>query len=178
MCIHSRPPEEWALRTAGNQVRFRKHLIEIWALGRREGTHRLKKLAFYSEKIIFFSFISLLPMPWTCIPPALWDCVLKRNWHKGSVPHLFFLAVSALHWRAGLGWSSLCTWSLYGLYLLEKFAPLAGYREGLQLRQTWDFILSKIFIGFLSFTLQKGQTDLFPNAWSFLLLFIFQIHFV
>lgn len=60
MCTCARPPEEKAWRTAGNQMRFRKDLIEICALGRRGGRHILKKLAFYSGKFIFFSFIPLL----------------------------------------------------------------------------------------------------------------------
>lgn len=138
-------------------------------------------ILFKQNYIFLLHLPSSLPVPWAFIPPALWDYVLRRNWHKGSAPQLFSLAVPALNWRAGLGWSSLYTWSLYGFYLLEKFSPLAGYREGLQLRQSWDFILS--FLGFLLsffffFNITKRTNWYFPNAWSFLLLFIFKICFL
>lgn len=112
-------------------------------------------LHFIQKNYIFLLHLSsFLLMLRAFIPPALWDNVLNRNRHKGSFPQLFSLAVPALHRRAGLGWSrSLYTWSLYGLHLPENFSPLAGYSEGLQLRWSWDFILS--FLGFLFFYITK-----------------------
>lgn len=145
MSIHSRPPEEWALRTA-----------EIWSklvlLGGWKGHIDWENLHFIQRKL-YFSPLSLFffPNAMTIHSPCSVRLCFEED--KGSYPQLFSLVVSALHCRAGLGWSSLYTWSLPGLYLLEKFSPLAGYREGLQLRQSWDFVLS--FLGFFFFITKR-----------------------
>ena len=141
MCIRARPPEVKAWRTAENETRFRKDLTEICALGRPRGRHILRKLSFYSGKIIFFSFhpSSFLLSPHAFIPPT---CVIIR-WIgvsvKGSSSFLLQCPYSEGVFLVGAEACTGCP--CMGFPPLEKFAPLTGYTEGLQLRQRRDFIL-------------------------------------
>lgn len=179
--MHSGPSEEWELIT-GNQVRFRRDLIEICPLGRRKGTHILRKLAFYSEEMLFFSFISLFfthSAMYLHSPCSVRLCAEEKLAQEVSSPALFSCSVCLML----KGW----TWLEQFVHLVSVWALSAGeifsfawLQRGLAAETKLGFypLILFLLLFFFFFTSQKGKTDFFPNALSFLLLFVFQIHFV